>query len=97
MYGNAKNLELFMDRVHKEAYEAAQKIYDHYTPDLINRVKAQMKEGDQFQIGMGVAAFKRGENILYTKSAEKIAELLARTQYPPPNATANFSLPDFTK
>lgn len=64
--------------VHKEANEAAQRIYDKYQPELERRILAQLKSGNKLTIGMGSATIKneKGEYI-----AEELADVLARTQY----------------
>lgn len=84
----------FIEKVNKEASEAAQKVYDKYEPELIDRIKNQIKQGDKIFIGMGTASVKNknGENI-----AEKLAVEIGQTQYWNDTVSAGFSLDDISK
>lgn len=90
---NASQIEAFIMMVHKEANEAAQKVYNKYQPELERRILAQLKSGNKFTIGMGTATIenKEGEYI-----AEELADVLARTQYCE-ELDANFILNDMQK
>jgi len=48
---NAKQIEAFIDKVNKEATEAAQKVYDKYNAELIERIQSQIKDSDTIHIG----------------------------------------------
>lgn len=97
-YTNPEKIENYIKATHKLAQAVAQKIYDDATPELIRLVKAQMKSGDEFQIGMGVAGFSRGLKSIEYNSSEQIAEMLSATQYPyDGDDRANFDLTDFKK
>lgn len=50
---NHITIESFINKVNKEASEAAQAVYDKYEPELINRIKSQMMEGHKLYSGMG--------------------------------------------
>lgn len=43
---NGKQIQAFIDKVNKEASEAAQKVYDKYRPELIRMIQAQLHADD---------------------------------------------------
>lgn len=89
---NIKDLETFVSKVHKEADEAAQKIYDKYTPELIERIQKQLFKNDELFIAMGTAVISREGNDKFF--GDKLSELASRTQYCE-ELTANFALPQY--
>lgn len=93
MYNHIE-LESFIDKVTKEADEAAQAIFDKYTPELERRIKAQMKKGHTIVFGMGTAAISPSRDLPYNY-AEKFLHVLTSTQYP--ILKANFSPNDIYK
>jgi len=72
---NSKHIKAFIEKVTKEAEEAAQKVFDSYTPELIERIKNQMKNGDKLYIGMG-ACSSSNDNV-----NEDFLNCLSATQY----------------
>jgi hypothetical protein len=85
---NHKSVQSFIDKVNKEAEEAAQKVYDKYNPELLQRIQNQIKEGDTFWVGMGVAN-------LENKDGNNVGEELALTvgSYWQNDLNCGFSLP----
>jgi hypothetical protein len=85
---NSTQINDFCDKVHKEAEEAAQKVYDSYKEEMLQRIKNQLQEDDILHIGMGTACFDddkgKGESFLIA-----IAE---HTQNP--HICAGFEIPD---
>ena len=88
---NHKSVQTFIDKVNKEAEEAAQKIYDKYNPELLQRIQNQLGEGTTVWTGMGTANVvnKHGEDI-----AEELSCLMGQTQYWSTNVSAGFNLPN---
>ena len=62
---NDKAVQIFIYKVKEEAEEAAQRVYDKYNDELLTRIQNQIKEGDVFYVGMGVASLenKNGNDI----------------------------------
>lgn len=91
---NHKYIADFIDKVNEEASQAAQKVYDKYQHELIERIKNQIKKGDRIFIGMGTASVenKNGETI-----AEKLAVEISQTQYWNDTVSAGFLLNDISK
>jgi hypothetical protein len=89
---NTKDIEKFMDKVHKEANEAAQKVYDKYTDELIRRIQNQLFHEDKLHIGMGSASISRKQSEGFF--GEPFAGAIARTQYCE-ELDANFILPSY--
>ena len=52
----AKHLEAFIDKVHKEAAVAAQAVYDKYEAELLERIKAQLHPDHIVYMAMGSAS-----------------------------------------
>lgn len=59
---NAKQIEPFFKKVHKEATEAAQKVYDKYNDECITRIMNQMGEGHLLHNAMGVCCVQGTHN-----------------------------------
>lgn len=87
---NAKQIERFIDKVNKEASTAAQAIYDKYEPELIQRIKNQMRAGDKLIIGMGTATFNKSDK------ATDFCDVVARIQYSD-SLEAGFSFGEISK
>jgi hypothetical protein len=89
---NSKHIEAFIERVTKEANEAAQLIFDKYQKELEEKIYNQLQSGDWLSIGNGSASIenKKGDDV-----GEDLADVLSRTQYPA--LDANFSLDDIRK
>lgn len=89
---NIKDMEIFISKVHKEADEASQKVYDKYTPELIERIQKQLFDKDEIHIAMGIASISRnGSDDFF---GEPLADVCARTQYCE-ELSANFALPEY--
>lgn len=65
-----------------------------YEPELIERIKAQLKKGDKLFIGMGTASIDNSKGY---QIAEKLALEISSTQYWNDTVQAGFSLSDITK
>lgn len=92
---NHKTVQAFIDKVNKEAEEAAQKVYDKYNPELLQRIQNQLGEDAVVWNGMGTASItnKKGDDI-----AEELSCLMGQSQYWSENVSAGFTLPyNFTK
>lgn len=76
---NYKSIEAFLEKVNKEAEEAAQRVFDKYEAEFLQRVQAQLKEGDIVYHGMGVctiANLATGE-----EHGKNLSDLLGEYQY----------------
>lgn len=91
---NHTHLEQFMEKVTAEAEQAAQEIFDRYTPELERRIKAQMKNGHTILVGMGTACIAPDED-LPNGYADKFLRLISATQYAV--LKSNFNLSNITK
>ena len=61
----------------KEAEEAAQKVFDKYTNEYINRIKKQMLNGDVLGFGMGACYFKdKKKRSIYANMENKLVKYL---------------------
>lgn len=87
-----KRIQAFIEKVDKEAAKAAQAIYDKRQSDLERLIKDQLKEGDEFLIGMGTAGVRNGKE--YLDKAEEFSRLLSGTAY---WDLAGFNLSDIKK
>jgi hypothetical protein len=90
---NHTSISEFIHKISKEAEKAAQDIFDKHNAELERRVKAQIKTGDKFVIGMGTAFImnSKGEYV-----GEKLGDVLSRTAYCE-DVTAGFNLNDIQK
>lgn len=91
---NAKSLADFIDKVNKEAEEAAQKVFDKYNTEFNYRIQAQLKTGDRVNAGMGFVSIsnKKGEQV-----GEKLSDTLTRCEYWGENIRAGLTIEDFVK
>lgn len=92
---NHRYIKAFINKVNKEAEEAAQKVYDKYNKELIQRIQNQLGKDAIVWCGMGTAD-------ILNKDEESIAEelqlLMYKIQYWSGNVSAGFTLPyNFTK
>lgn len=80
---NATALEKFIDKVHREASEAAQKVYDQYNQELIQRIQAQMHPDHIVYTGMGSVSVAHKNHIIELPYgyADKYTDVLSCTQY----------------
>lgn len=86
-----KHIEAFMEKVRKEAEEAAQKVFDKHQAEFDRMVLAQMKPNDYLYVAMGSAVFK-GEK--RTEAQDKFAHSIAQIQFAP-DLHANFEPKDY--
>lgn len=92
---NYKSIENFIEKVNKEAEEAAQKVYDKYNDELLERIQAQIKKDDVVWNSMGTAIINNSKG---NEVGENLATVLGQSQYWSDNISAGFSLPyNFTK
>lgn len=77
---NTKHLEAFIDKMIKEANEAAQKVYDSYEPELIKKIQALLHEKHVMTSGMGLTSIENIETKSYV--LEGLAQELNRLNYP---------------
>ena len=90
---NSKNIEPFFKKVHKEASEAAQKVYDKYNDELKQRVLNQMGKGHTIFSGMGSCSVEGTQNDDHINLFNDFFPLLAdNTQYHD-KVEAGFDLP----
>ena len=79
---NTKQIEPFIEKVHKEASKAAQKVYNKYNNELIRRVKNQMGKGHIIHSGMGSCSIDNSEGIHILNLNNNFGAYLAdNTQY----------------
>lgn len=79
---NKKQLENFFDKVHLEASEAAQKIYDKYTPELKERLLNQMGEGHKMYFGMGAVSIEGLKSLNKANNLHGFGDFIAdNTEY----------------
>lgn len=90
---NPQHIETFIEKVKLEAQDAAQKVFDKYNNELNEKIKNQLRKGDELMVGMGVAVLK-GQR--YGK-AEKFLDVIADTQYWSKNISAGFHVNDIKK
>lgn len=91
---NTEQVTNFIEKVNAEASEAAQKVYDKYNDELIQRIKNQMGKAHRLVAGMGTIGIwdTKGELI-----ADKFTtEIAGYTEYWK-HVDAGFSIPDFVK
>lgn len=89
---NAKPIEDFIRKVEKEAEAAAQKVFDAYEQELIQKIKNQMQVGDDLIVGNGTATFRDDKD-----RGNRFLTVVAMTQYQCRNWGAGFCLPDIKK
>lgn len=88
-----KAIERLIDKAHKEAAEAANKIYAQYQPQLIAMIQAQLHADDKLTVGMGSACVDRnGKNVNIT-GVDFFARVIAQTQYSDDSYSKGFNLP----
>jgi len=75
---NSTSIDLFINKVNKEAEQAAQAVYDKYQTEFEQRLKAQIKTGDTIFSGMGAAFIKnsKGEYV-----GEKLSAVICANEY----------------
>ena len=90
---NASSIEKFIDKVHAEAMEAAQAIYDKHYPELKSRILAQLKPGDKLSTGMGLASIRNKKDEYV---GDKLERVLTNLEYWD-KCKAGFQTEDLTK
>lgn len=93
---NGKQLQAFIDKVTKEANEAAQSVFDKYQEELNRRIYAQLKDGDWLVVGNGTA-FIKDKNGEYVHADNSLVHSICSLQYRNENLTASFSTNDMKK
>lgn len=96
----AKHIEEFIEKVNREALEAAQAVFDKHNEELQQMVANQVLDGQKFLIGMGTATIREPNRDLRHDYAEKFLSVVANTQYSPfesNNWNVGFSLSDVDK
>lgn len=76
---NYRSIKEFLNKVDKEAAEAAQAVYDKYEAEFLERVQNQIKDGDTVYHGMGACTIinlATGDN-----RGENLSDLLGQYQY----------------
>ena len=94
MYSHIE-LEKFIKDVNDLAEKAAQKIYDHYTPELIEIIKRELKKGDEIISGNGISIIKNKNGIYIHENYPKFHNEIESLNYT--SIRPSFNLPDFKK
>lgn len=92
---NAKQLEAFFEKIHEEAAEAAQAVYDKYQDEAVRRIRNQMYPGHTVYIGMGTAFVQNSTTRQNVLSLENLFEVIVADHCEYHNKVrAGFILPD---
>lgn len=85
---NYKSIEEFLNKVDKEAAEAAQAVYDKYEPEFLKRVQSQLKENDVVFHANGTCTIQKKEHaennkdVVVTKEVGlNLSDILGQYQY----------------
>lgn len=85
---NYKSIKEFLNKVDKEAAEAAQSVYDKYESEFLKRVQAQLKDEDIVFHGMGACTIekktyvKNNKDTVVTKEVGlNLSDVLGQYQY----------------
>ncbi len=86
---STKNIQKLIDKVNKEAGEAAQLVYNKYNDVLLQAIKNQMHENDTLYVANGTALLERGDA---SKFDNKLADIAASAVFGE-EISAGFYLP----
>ena len=78
---NSKLVQDFIDKVNKEAEEAAQKVFDKYDADFVKLVTGQIKTGESLYLVNGGRYFKKTEREFETEAQEEFGDVVCQIQY----------------
>lgn len=93
----SKHIENFIEKVKKEAEEAAQAVFNKHNAKLQQMVENQVLDGQKFLIGMGTATIRDDSRDLPYDYAQKFLSTVSNTQYWGSQVEAGFSIGDVDK
>lgn len=90
-----KAIENFIDKVNKEAAEAANKVYQKYEPQLVKMIQQQLHPYDELYIGMGSVSIDRKGEVMerFYDVKSNFTRPIVDTQYQPDKYSIGFVLP----
>lgn len=92
---NSKLIENFIEKVNKEAEEAAQKVFDKYNEEFAKLVSNQLKPGERLYLVNGSRYFDKTNPDYETEAQDKFGTIVAQIQYLKQRAT--FGVFEFKK
>lgn len=78
---NSKLINDFIEKVNKEAEEAAQKVFDKYDKEFVKLVSNQLKPGETLCLANGSRYFKKTDPLYETDAQDKFGDAVAQIQY----------------
>jgi len=93
----SNHIEKFIEKVNKEAEEAAQKVFNNHETKLQSMIENQVLKGQKLFIGMGSASISDKTKELPYDYAEKFLNAVAGTQFHDNNVLAGFYIKDIDK
>lgn len=93
----ANHIEAFINKVKKEAEEAAQAVFDKHNEKLQELVNNQVLPNQKLIVAMGAATIVQPDRELPYLYAEKFLGTIANTQYWSDNISAGFCICDVDK
>lgn len=86
---NSKRVEDFIDKINKEAEEAAQKVFDKYENHFRSLVESEMKKNDKLILSMGSSYYENTNQENITEAGRKFLDVIAHIQYMQQRASFN--------